>query len=121
MDQTVKNPPTNAGDLGLTPESGRSPAEGNTTHSSILVWENPWTEEPGRLYTVHGVAESDTTERPLAEDRKRTGGKFFKEFRLKKWSRGGGQVAEGRDGSVVKRIYFQGERNNASSYATGPI
>ena len=29
------------------------------THSSILAWEIPWTEEPGRL--VHGVAESDTT------------------------------------------------------------
>ena len=26
------------------------------THSSILAWEIPWTEEPGRL--VHGVAES---------------------------------------------------------------
>ena len=29
------------------------------THSSMLAWEIPWTEEPGRL--VHGVAESDTT------------------------------------------------------------
>ena len=28
------------------------------THSSILAWEIPWTEEPGRL--VHGVAESRT-------------------------------------------------------------
>ena len=25
------------------------------THSSILAWEIPWTEEPGRLH-VHGVA-----------------------------------------------------------------
>ena len=32
------------------------------THSSILAWRIPWTEEPGRLHTVHGVAESDTTE-----------------------------------------------------------
>ena len=31
------------------------------THSSILAWRIPWTEEPGRLHTVHGVAESDTT------------------------------------------------------------
>ena len=30
------------------------------THSSILAWRIPWTEEPGRL--VYGVAESDTTE-----------------------------------------------------------
>ena len=26
------------------------------THSSILAWRTPWTEEPGGLYTVHGVA-----------------------------------------------------------------
>ena len=24
------------------------------THFSILVWEIPWMEEPGRLATVHG-------------------------------------------------------------------
>ena len=22
------------------------------THSSILVWEMPWTEEPGRLHSI---------------------------------------------------------------------
>ena len=27
------------------------------THSSILAWRSPWTEEPGGL-TVHGVANS---------------------------------------------------------------
>ena len=33
------------------------------THSSILAWRIPWTEEPGGL-TIHGVAkELDTTER----------------------------------------------------------
>ena len=31
------------------------------TSSSILAWRIPWTEEPGRL--VHGVTESDTTEK----------------------------------------------------------
>ena len=30
------------------------------THSSILAWEIPWTEEPGRLQTV-GPQELDTT------------------------------------------------------------
>ena len=29
------------------------------THSSVLAWKIPWTEEPGRL-TVHGVAKSQT-------------------------------------------------------------
>ena len=27
------------------------------THSSVLAWKIPWTEEPGGL-TVHGVTES---------------------------------------------------------------
>ena len=26
------------------------------THSSILAWRIPWTEEPGGLYIVHAVA-----------------------------------------------------------------
>ena len=30
-------------------------------HSRILAWEIPWTEEPGRPHTVHGVAKSDMT------------------------------------------------------------
>ena len=30
-----------------------------TTHSNILAWEIPWTEEPGGA-TVHGVAKSQT-------------------------------------------------------------
>ena len=29
------------------------------THSSILAWENPWTEEPGRLHSV-GSQKSQT-------------------------------------------------------------
>ena len=32
------------------------------TLSSILVWRIPWTEEPGGLHTVHGVAESYMTD-----------------------------------------------------------
>ena len=31
------------------------------THSGILAWRIPWTEEPGGSM-VHGVAESDVTE-----------------------------------------------------------
>ena len=30
------------------------------THSSTIAWKIPWTEEPGRLYIVHGVAKSRT-------------------------------------------------------------
>ena len=36
------------GDTGLIPGSGRSPG-GENSYSSILAWEIPWTEEPGRL------------------------------------------------------------------------
>ena len=32
-----------------------------TTHSSILAWRIPWTEEPGGLQSM-GLQESDTTE-----------------------------------------------------------
>ena len=32
------------------------------THSSILAWRIPWTEEPGRLQSRGGHKESDTTE-----------------------------------------------------------
>ena len=36
--------------------------EGMATHSSILVWRIPWTEEPGRLQSIESE-ELDTTER----------------------------------------------------------
>ena len=39
----------NAGDLGLIPGLGRSPGEGNATHSATLTWKIPCTEKPGRL------------------------------------------------------------------------
>ena len=35
--------------------------EGMATHSSILAWEIPWTEDPGS-YSPLSQAESDTTE-----------------------------------------------------------
>ena len=31
------------------------------THSSILAWRIPWTEEPGGLYSPSGCKEPDTT------------------------------------------------------------
>ena len=36
--------------------------KGRVTHSSILAWRIPWTEEPGRLQSMHGVEESEMTE-----------------------------------------------------------
>ena len=30
------------------------------SHSSTLAWKIPWTEEPGELHAVHGVAKSRT-------------------------------------------------------------
>ena len=55
----VKNLPANAGDVGLIPGSGRSPGEGNGSHSRILVWEIPWTEDPDSL---QGLKEFDAAE-----------------------------------------------------------
>ena len=41
------------GDTGLIPGSGRSPGEGKmATHSSILAWEIPWTEDTGELWSM---------------------------------------------------------------------
>ena len=51
----VKNPPANAGDArdaDSIPGLGGSPGEGMTTHSSILAWEIPWTEEPRALRSM---------------------------------------------------------------------
>ena len=51
----VKNPPTSAGDareVGSVHGSGRFPGEGNGTHTSILAWRIPWTEEPGGLQST---------------------------------------------------------------------
>ena len=39
----------NVGELGLIHELGRSLEKGTATHSSVLAWRTPWTEEPGRL------------------------------------------------------------------------
>ena len=36
--------------------------KGMAAHSSILAWKIPWTEKPGGLHAVHGLAESDVTE-----------------------------------------------------------
>ena len=52
-------------DVGLIPESGRSPGIGNATPSSILVWKITLTEEPGRIQPMD-LKESDTTDHTRA-------------------------------------------------------
>ena len=42
----------NAQDLGLIHGSGRSPEKGMATHSSILAWRMPWTEELDGLQSM---------------------------------------------------------------------
>ena len=39
----------NVGDLGFIPGGEGPLKKGKATHSSILAWKVPWTEEPGRL------------------------------------------------------------------------
>ena len=55
--QTVKNLPvmqeTQVQSLGWE----YSLQKGIATHSSILAWRLPWTEEPGRLYSLWGHKE----------------------------------------------------------------
>ena len=51
----VKNPPAKAGDVrdtGPIYGSRRSQGEVTATHSTILAWEIPWTEEPGGLQSI---------------------------------------------------------------------
>ena len=51
----VKNPPASAGDIRHTGSilSLEDPLEeGMATHSSILAWRIPWTEEPGGLQST---------------------------------------------------------------------
>ena len=55
--------PTNAGEVrevSSIPGWGRPMEESKATHSSILFWRTTWTEETGRLLTVHGVTKSQT-------------------------------------------------------------
>ena len=57
----VKNPPANAGDVGLIPGSGRSPGEGNGNLSQYSCLGNSM-DGGAQWATVRGVAkESDTT------------------------------------------------------------
>ena len=60
----------NVGDWGSIPGSGRSLEKEMASHSSILAWEIPRTEEPGGLQSI-GSQELDMTEPPLPHCRSR--------------------------------------------------
>ena len=56
----VKNPPAMQ-ETQVQPLGVEDPLEeGMATHSSILAWRIPWTEEPSRLKSM-GLQESDMT------------------------------------------------------------
>ena len=59
--QMVKNPPVMQETW--VPSLGQEDLlkKGKATHSSILAWRIPWTEDSGGA-TVHGVTEMDMTE-----------------------------------------------------------
>jgi len=64
MALVVKNLPAKAGnkrDIILIPDWANPLEEGVATHSSILAWRIPWTEEPGELWSM-GHKELDMTE-----------------------------------------------------------
>ena len=51
------------------------------THSSILAWRIPWTEEPGGLQSM-GSQESDTTEQLILSHRMSS---FSVDSEIKSW------------------------------------
>ena len=58
-----KNPPANAGELGLIPGSGRSPGEGKGNPLQYSCLKNPMDRGDWRAtYSPLGFKESDTTE-----------------------------------------------------------
>ena len=55
MAHLVKNLPAMQEIWVLSLDQDDALEKGMATHSSILAWRNPWTEEPGGLQSVHGV------------------------------------------------------------------
>ena len=51
------------------------PEEEMATHTSILAWEIPWTEETSRLRSM-GLQALDTTEQPKNEKKQEYSGKW---------------------------------------------
>ena len=60
MARSVKNPPTMQETLVRSLGQEDPLEKGMVTHSSILAWRIPWTEEPGGLQSM-GLQESVAT------------------------------------------------------------
>ena len=61
----ANNPATSSGDIrdvGLVPSWEDLLEKDMATHSRILAWRIPWSEEAGRIYSLCGRKEPDTTE-----------------------------------------------------------
>ena len=61
MAQTVKESACNVEDPGSIPGLEDLPEKIMATHSSILAWRIPWTEQPAKLQSI-GSQKSDMTE-----------------------------------------------------------
>ena len=58
-DSDNKESACSVGDPGSIPETGRSLEKEMATHSSILAWRIPWTEQHG-WQAIHGIAKNQT-------------------------------------------------------------
>ena len=53
-----KDSACNMGGLGSIPGSGKSLEKRKATHSSILAWRTPWTEEPRKLQSMESQSQT---------------------------------------------------------------
>ena len=62
MSQMVKNPPA-VRDTWVLSLGWEDPLKkGMATHSSIRVWRIPWTEEPGRLWSMGSQSQTQLSD-----------------------------------------------------------
>ena len=66
----VKNPPANAGDRVWSLNQKDPLKKEMAAHSSVLAWESPWTDEPGRLQSLGSQSRHnwECTHAPLSCD-----------------------------------------------------
>ena len=76
----VKNPPANAGETWVQSLGPEDPLkEGRATHSNVLAWRIPWTEEPGGLQSM-GLQRVRHNWSDLAQQHKHNGRVMEKEM-----------------------------------------